>query len=215
MPEFIECEQNSDLWRAARCGLATASEFSSILAKGEGKTRRSYMLRLAGERLTGVPADGFESADTIRGHQMEPEARETYSFVTGSEPQLVGFIKNGNVGCSPDALINANGLLEIKTKKPALLIEVLLKGEFPSEHKAQCQGALWISEREWIDLAVYWPGLPLFITRAKRDETYIVNLAGEVERFNVELDGVVASIRNYGGSTLKEQLVGSLAEGGE
>ena len=210
MPEFIECEQNSDLWRAARCGLATASEFSSILAKGEGKTRRSYMLRLAGERLTGTPADGFESADTIRGHQMEPEARETYSFVTGSEPKLVGFIKSGAAGCSPDALINDNGLLEIKTKKPALLIDVLLKGEFPSEHKAQCQGALWISEREWIDLAVYWPGLPLFITRAKRDEAYIANLAGEVDRFNAELDVIVSTIRNYGSGSLREQLTASI-----
>jgi hypothetical protein len=197
MIEIIDCPQNSDEWKEARRGVPTASEFSSILAKGEGKTRRSYMLRLAGEILTGQAAEGFETADTIRGHEMEPEARRLYAFMTDSEPQLVGFIKNGPKGCSPDALIGDKGLLEIKTKKPALLIDVLLKGEFPPEHKAQCQGALWVTEREWIDLAVYWPGLPLFITRATRDEPYIANLSKAVDAFNEELDSIVASIRTY------------------
>lgn len=197
MIEVFDVEQNSEAWMEARRGLPTASEFSSILAKGEGKTRRSYMLRLAGEILTGKPAEGFESADTIRGHEMEPEARKLYSFLTDADPQLVGFVRNGKKGCSPDALIGSDGLLEIKTKKPALLIDVLLKGEFPSEHKAQCQGALWVTEREWIDLAVYWPGLPLFITRATRDEPYIAALSSAVDAFNEELESVVASIRTY------------------
>ncbi len=194
---FYDIEQGSEQWRAIRCGLPTASEFSSILAKGEGKTRRSYMLKLAGEVLTGVPADGFESADTIRGHEMEPAARTLYAFMTDTEPQLVGFVRNGKKGCSPDAMIGNDGLLEIKTKKPALLIDVLLKGDFPPEHKAQCQGALWVAEREWIDLAVYWPGLPLFITRATRDEQYIKALSNAVDAFNDELESVVNSIRTY------------------
>jgi hypothetical protein len=194
---LFDIEQGSEQWRAIRCGLPTASEFSSILAKGEGKTRRSYMLRLAGEILTGVPADGFETADTVRGHEMEPAARTLYAFMTDTEPHLVGFVRNGRKGCSPDAMIGNDGLLEIKTKKPALLIDVLLKGEFPPEHKAQCQGALWVTEREWIDLAVYWPGLPLFIIRATRDEPYINTLSNAVSAFNEELDSVVASIRSY------------------
>ena len=197
MIEIFDVEQNSEAWMEARRGLPTASEFSSILAKGEGKTRRSYMLRLAGEILTGKPTEPFETADMVRGHEMEPEARNLYSFMTDAEPQLVGFVRNGKKGCSPDALIGSDGLLEIKTKKPALLIDVLLKGEFPSEHKAQCQGALWVTEREWIDLAVYWPGLPLFITRATRDETYIKALSNAVDAFNEELESVVASIRTY------------------
>lgn len=195
--EVIDCEQGSDLWLQSRLGLPTASRFADVLAKGEGKTRRSYMLRLAGEILTGQPADTFESADTLRGHEMEPEARELYSFMTDADPQLVGFVRNGKKGCSPDALIGTDGLLEIKTKKPALLIDVLLKGEFPAEHKAQCQGALWVTEREWIDLAVYWPGLPLFVKRATRDEPYIKALANAVDAFNEELDAVVNSIRTY------------------
>ena len=110
----------------------------------------------------------------------------------------VGFVRNGRKGCSPDALLGIAGMLEIKTKLPHLLNDVILKDEFPPEHKAQCQGGLWVCEREWIDIAIYWPGLPLFRKRAYRDEAYIANLAAEVNRFNVELLETVEKISSYG-----------------
>ena len=126
---------------------------------------------------------------------MEEEARSAYNFVTGSKCESVGFLRRGRSGASPDALIGKDGLLEIKTKLPHLLIEALLKGEFPPEHKAQCQGQLWVAERDWIDLAVYWPGLPLFVKRVHRDEAYIRNLASEIERFDTDLDAIVDQIK--------------------
>jgi hypothetical protein len=89
-------------------------------------------------------------------------------------------------------------MLEIKTKLPHLMIECILKDEFPAEHKAQCQGALWVAEREWIDIAVYWPKMPLFVKRATRDEDYIKKLSDAVDAFNDELDAVVERIRLYG-----------------
>ena len=79
-----------------------------------------------------------------------------------------------------------------------LLIDTILKGEFPSEHISQCQGGLWVGEREWIDLCVYWPKMPPFIKRAYRDEAYIKNLASEVERFRADLDALVTRIKAYG-----------------
>lgn len=191
-------EQNSPEWYALRCGLPTASNFGAILAKGEGKTRRSYMLRLAGEILTGEPAETFHSAEMDRGHVMEEQARALYSFATDAEVQQVGFITNGPKGCSPDGLIGINGAVEFKSKKPELHIACLLKGEFPNEHRAQCQGVLWVAEREWIDLGVFWPGLPLFIKRAYRDEAYIRELAHAVDIFSVELHETVEQVRRYG-----------------
>ena len=62
----------------------------------------------------------------------------------------------------------------------------------------QCQGALWIAEREWIDIGCYWPKLPLFVKRAYRDEDYIRTLADAVDRFNDELGETVERIRRYG-----------------
>jgi hypothetical protein len=205
---ILDCEQGSAEWFAARAGLPTASEFSTILAKGKdggaSKTRRTYMLKLAGEILTGEPSESFSNAHTDRGHEMEPEARSLYAFMVDIDPQRVGFITDDVKGCSPDSLIGENGALEIKTKLPHLLIEVLLRNEFPSDHKAQCQGVLWVAEREWIDIAVYWPKLPLFVKRAYRDEPYIKALASAVDQFNEELQAVVEAVRRYGLSDARE-----------
>jgi hypothetical protein len=202
MIQIFDCAQGSEEWFRARAGIPTASEFATIMASGRGggesKTRRTYMLKLAGEILTGEPMESYTNEHMERGKQMEAEARDFYAFMHDADLTSVGFIKNGPKGCSPDSLIGSDGMLEIKTKLPHLLIDVLLKDEFPAEHKAQCQGALWVAEREWIDIAVYWPKLPLFVRRAYRDEGYIANLAGAVNAFNAELLAVVERVRRYG-----------------
>jgi len=156
---------------------------------GESKTRRTYLLKLVGERLTGEPAESFSNAHTDRGKQMEAEARDAYVLVRDLEPQLVGFVRRDDVeaGCSPDGLLGDDGVLEIKTKLPHLQLDVLLDGKLPAEHLAQVQGALWITGRAWCDFVSYWPRLPIFITRVHRDEAYIAKLAAAVAEFNAEL----------------------------
>lgn len=200
--QIIDCEQNSEEWLKARMGIPTASEFSTVMAKGRGggdsKTRQTYLYKLAGEIITGQPMESFTSAHTERGHAMEAEARSAYEFMVDADCQRVGFIRSGRKGASPDSLVGDAGLVEIKTKLPHLVIEALLRGEFPPEHKAQCQGQLWVSEREWVDIAVYWPGMPLFVTRAVRDEPYIRELSAAVDQFNAELDMIVDRVRAYG-----------------
>lgn len=211
MVEIIPCEQNSDEWVRARLGIPTASKFATVLAKGQGKTRSEYMRKLAGEILTGEPMEHYSNFHMERGHEIEPDARNLYAFMRDCEPLCVGFIRNGQKGCSPDSLVADNGMVEIKTKLPHLQIECLLNDRVPPEHVAQCQGSLWVAEREWIDFVSYWPKLPLFVFRAYRDEEYITNLAGEVDRFNDELAELVGRIRRIGGApVLKEQLNASL-----
>ncbi len=198
--QIIKCEQNSPEWHLARLGIPTASSFADVLTKGrdgktDGATRRTYMLKLAGEILTGEPMEMVRTFDMERGHAMEPEARDLYTLQTGAVLERVGFVRRGRTGCSPDSLIGKDGGLEIKTKAPHLLIDVILKDEFPAEHKAQVQGTLWITEREWWDIEVYWPGIPPFIKRTYRDDTYIAALASEIERFNNDLDAIVTKMR--------------------
>lgn len=195
---YDEIEQSSPEWFECRRGLPTASMFSAILAKGEGKTRRSYMLKLAGEILTGKPGESFSSPEMERGKAMEKEARDLYAFLHSCEPRQVGFIRNGAKGCSPDSLIGCDGGLEIKTKRADLLIDVILADKVPTEHVAQLQGFLWIAEREWIDFVAYWPSLPLFKKRVFRDEAYILTLSKAVEQFNADLADVVETIRARG-----------------
>lgn len=196
---IIDCEQNSEEWHKARLGMPTASAFQQILAKGDGRSRHTLMMRLAGEIITGERDTSWEGNEhTERGHAMEEEARELYAFQTGNELTQVGFITNGKVGCSPDRLIGDAGGLEVKTTMPHYLVEILLKNEVPGKHVAQIQGSLWITRREWWDIAIYWPKMPTFIKRVYRDEAYIQKLATEVEKFSAELHETVEKIRRVG-----------------
>lgn len=202
MMQIIDCEQGTEPWFRARAGMPTASEFATVMASGKAGgpslTRRTYMHKLAGEIITGEPMESFSNAHMERGKVMEDEARDFYAFMQNVEPERVGFIVNGQKGCSPDSLIGDVGMLEIKTKLPHLMIECILRDDFPPEHKAQCQGALWVAEREWIDIAVYWPKMPPFVKRAARDEEYIATLSSAVDQFNEELAALVEKIKAYG-----------------
>lgn len=186
--EVFDFPQGSDEWFRARLGIPTASNFASILAKGEGKTRRTYMLKLAAEVITGERSESYSNVHMERGHVMEEDARNMYAFAHDVEPELVGFMRRGRAGASPDSLVGDNGMLEIKSKLGHIQLDVLDKGKLPSEHVAQVQGQLWISGRDWLDFVSYWPRLPLFCIRVERDEKYIETLSQAVADFVGELD---------------------------
>ena len=188
---IYDCEQNSPEWLEARRGIPTASRFADILAKGQGITRRKYLYTLAGEVLTGECAEGYSNPHMERGHEMEADAVNLYAFEHDVEPVTVGFMRRGRAGCSPDRLVGDVGMVEAKSKLPHLQLEVLERGDLPPEHKAQVQGQLWVSGREWCDFVSYWPRLPLFVVRVERDEKYIETLAQAVADFVGELDALV------------------------
>ena len=170
------------------------------MAKGEGKVRSKYMRQLAGEIITGEVAETYSNGHMERGKEWEADALAKYAFLNpGADIQRVGFVRNGNRGCSPDALVGADGLVEIKTMLPDLLIEEMLKPGFPSKHRAQAQGGLWVTGRQWVDLVLYHPKMPLVVRRGPRDHGFIASLAGEVEMFNRELAAMVEQIRGYRG----------------
>lgn len=215
MIEIFDCEQGSEDWFACRAGIPTASKFATVMAKGEGKTRSKYMRQLAGEIITGEPMESFTSPHMDRGKTMEDEARETYAFINDADILRVGFIRNGKKGASPDSLVGTEGGLEIKTALPDIQIERLISGKLPPEHTAQVQGNIWLSERDWWDFVSYWPKLPLLKVRVFRDDIYIKNMSGEVDRFNDELAAMVESVRNFDrrSEILKNQLVQSVMGG--
>lgn len=199
--QILNMPQGSPEWLAARLGRVTMSELKSLLVKGKGPGGLgagaiTYMHQLIGERITGELAEPFQgNAHTRRGHELEGVARALYCDATGEpQPQEVGLILNHEVGYSPDSLVDDDGLLEIKTKLPKFQIEVLLNGEIPDEHIPQCQGGLWVSEREWIDFVSYWPGMPLFIKRAYRDDIMIRTIAERIEAFHEEMERRISQV---------------------
>lgn len=199
MIEVLDMDQGTPEWFEARCGIPTASEFSTVMAQGKGGgasvTRTNYLRKLAGEILTGDPApEGYSSAFMERGKELEDEARRMFAFMRDADPQRVGFIKNGRAGCSPDSLLGDDSGLEIKVAIPAVQIARLQAGKLPAEHVAQVQGSLWVTERKTWEFVSYCPKLPPLIVTVERDEAYIDKLAKAVAAFNEELDSIVASI---------------------
>lgn len=195
-------EQGSAEWLALRLGIVTASELDCLLVNGKGQAgfgagALTYMDTLIGERITGEAADPFQgNRHTERGHELEGVARGLYEAREEVETQQVGIILNHGIGYSPDALVDASGLTEIKTKLPKFQVGVILSDEIPKEHIAQCQGGLWVSEREWIDFISYWPGMPLFVKRAYRDEVMIRKIAERVATFYELLDERMNKVLN-------------------
>lgn len=218
--EIFDCIQGSESWFACRLGIPTASEFHTVLAEGRKKgepsvTRRKYMNRLAAERYMGkvCEEDRYTNPHLERGKELEAEAAHLYAFASDRELKTCGFFKHldHEAGCSPDRLAGDDGIASIKTALPHILTDYIRRDTFPAEHKAQSQGELWITGRAWVDIVIYWPGMPLFVKRCTSDPQYITELAAKVKTFNSELTLVLADLRRYGRNELKEQLKASVA----
>lgn len=188
-PIVLNHPQGSEEWHAARCGILTASVMHCLLVNGKGEAgfgagAFTLMNTLIGERFTGESADKFGgNQHTERGHELEPVARAFVSERLSIEIINVGIILNHGCGYSPDGLVGVDGLIEIKTKLPKLQIDVILGGIIPDEHMVQCQVGLWISERDHLDFASFWPGMPLFHKRTGRDEAMIKKLEERAKTF--------------------------------
>lgn len=197
--EVFDFPQRSDEWYRVRMGIPTASMFATVMAGSktgkESVGRASYMRKLAGEILSDIPMESYTNEAMERGTAQEPELRARYAFMHDAEIAQIGFIRNGGKGCSPDGLIGKDGMLEIKSAAPHVMVEILLEGGLPAKHLPQVQGNLWVAEREWIDVVIgSAPKMPLFVERVYRNEAYIKTIAGAVADFNAELREMVKQI---------------------
>lgn len=201
-PEFYyDVEQRSPEWRALRAKLITASDFTALLANGEG--RENLIKRVAGEIVTGELSESYENDYMRRGRALEPEARAKFSMVYDVELTPVGFVRrgkqsNGGIGCSPDSLIGQNRVLEIKTEKVERLIETFKRNEFPTAHIGQTQGQLAVCAYDKVDLVIYCRGMPLFHKEAGRDERKIKQIEDASDRAWEEIARLVQRIRGWG-----------------
>jgi hypothetical protein len=203
--KIIDCPQGSAEWLAARCGVASASRFGTVMATiktGEAAERRNYKTDLIVERLTGRPLDGFQTAAMKQGIEREPFARMAYEAHTGHIVQEVGFCRLEDIeaGASPDGLIVEDGGLEIKCPERSAHLRYLQQEAEPPEYTWQIQGGMWVTGRQWWDFASYNPDFPerlqLIVRRIKRDEAAIKKLEAEVRRFLAEVDAEVLRLQD-------------------
>lgn len=199
--KIFDFPQGSPEWAQARAGMPTASEYSAVLAKGQGKTRLAYLRRVVAEALTGKPVETFKNGHTDRGQEQEEFACAAYEIKTGNAVDKVGFILHESIktGCSPDGLVGEDGGVEIKCVIPTVQLETILSGGFPSEHRAQIQGSLWITGSKWWDFVSYSEDMPenlrTYIFRVEPDPKFFVQMEAEIVVFLREVDALLADLR--------------------
>ncbi len=196
--------QGTPEWRMLHVGVPTASDFGAVIAAGEGKVRDLYMRKLAGELVSGLPREDYHNSAMDRGTLVEPELRAQYAMLADVDPHQVGFVRRqrpyGVIGCSPDSLIGTDGGCEIKSAAPHILIEILRSNRIPAEHLPQVHGSMLCSGRKWWDLAIGYPGMPMFWRRIHRNESYIARLEVGLQVFIEELNAMVKWLRSYRGN---------------
>ena len=194
--QIINCEQRSDEWYTARCGVPTASNFAKIVTTtgAPSKQREPYLLKLAGELVTGRAEETYCNAAMQHGIDTEDDARSTYELITGTDVEQVGFCIRDGAGASPDGLAG-EGLLEIKCPQVHTHAKYLLNNKLPSEYLQQVQGQMYVTGRPWCDFFSYYPDMKPLLIRVERDENFISKLSSELKAFCEELQDVVNVIK--------------------
>ncbi len=202
-----EVDQGTDQWLELRLGRATASRFKDVMTtikSGEAAARRNYKTEIILERINGKRSErNFKSSAMDWGNDTEELAATEYMLKTGNIADACGiFLHNeAMIGDSPDRLVGDDGCVEIKCFNSANHYETLFTGLMPKEHMPQVQGHMWLANRDWCDFVSFDPDFPpkaqLFIQRIKRDDEYIKNMAWEITKFLIEVEGGVNFITKY------------------
>lgn len=206
--------QGSPEWFAVRLGKVTASRVADVIAKtksGPAATRANYAAQLICERLTGAVEPTFTNAAMQWGTDQEPHAREAYEYRTGEFVDQVAFINHPRIsmaGASPDGLVGADGMLEVKCPNTATHLDTLSSGKPAGKYIAQMQWQMACADRQWCDFVSFDPRLPeelrLFVVCIPRDDAMIEELEAEVVAFLTEIDARLADLSSRYGAKLAE-----------
>lgn len=207
-------EQGTAEWHDARRGKVTASRVAEVMAKtksGYSTSRANYMAELLCERLTGETAPFFMNAAMQWGTDKEPEARAAYCFRTDADVAEIAFIDHPAIamaGASPDGLIGADGMLEIKCPLTATHLDTLASGKPAGKYVTQMQWQMACTGRAWCDFVSYDPRLPenlrFFLVRIDRDPALIADMEAEVTAFLSELDAKITDLNARYGVEMKK-----------
>jgi putative phage-type endonuclease len=198
--------QGSPEWLQLRAGKFTGSRFSDLMAEtksGPAAARGNLLVTLALERLTGQPEETYQNDAMRRGSELEPIARGAYEADTGRLVEQIAFVVHPThsfCGVSPDGLLDADGMLELKCPaSQAKHLAALRNGAHAQEYRWQVQGQLFVTGRAYCDVVSFDPrfpdGLQLAIVRVPRDEAAIKALELACIKANAEVDAIVSELQ--------------------
>jgi len=169
------CEQGDLDWLKLRVGKVTASEIGNLLspefAPRTGEMPKTYLFEKVAEAFQGRPLPAFGSWQTDQGLLIEEEAIPWFQLETGCALTRPAFIEHedGRCGCSPDAVINGNEGLEVKSPQAVNHVRYLLDGVVPKQYIGQVHFSLYVTGfKKWTFLS-YRRGFPKLIVETKRD----------------------------------------------
>lgn len=174
--QWVTAEQYTPEWYQARLGCLTASRMIDALdylrGGGEGAKRKKLKLDLLTEIFTGQAEPVFVNKAMQWGTDIEPQARDYYSHFTGNDVEECGFALHptmANFGASPDGLVGADGLLEIKCPLSSSHLQTLISDRVPEQYIPQMITQCVVTGRSWCDFVSFDPRFPpeyqLFLCR--------------------------------------------------
>jgi hypothetical protein len=205
--EYPDVIQGSDEWHDQRRGVVTASVVGQLVTPKALKIAandksRSIVAQLVAERITGYTDPTYVGDDMLRGVEDELRARELYATVYQRPVREVGFLlrkeDTWQLGYSPDGLVGADGLIEVKAPRAKGHLSTILADEVPAEYMAQCQAGLLVSGREWLDFISFSGGMPMWHKRVLPEPAWQDAIVTAVEQFEATAAEMVA---DYAGKT--------------
>lgn len=197
--------QGTQEWLQLRHGIPSASHAKELITStgAASKSVKPYAEKLAADRFAGKPLDSFEgNASTMRGNELEPQARAWYEYTTGVDVEECGFFLDSTerYGASPDGLVSDNGLIEIKCQQSAGHVKTAIAyhktKKPPSAYIQQIQMQMLVTDREWCDLVLYHPDLPCSIIRIEPIEELRKSLLEQIEVCLTHRDAILKTLQD-------------------
>lgn len=176
--KFYDIPQNEPEWFNLRAGKLTASNLSKVMANYGNAFKepaKKLAVDIAVEKITSEPIlSDYTNLHMQRGHEQEQEARLLYEQIMFCDVHPGGFFCNDNLGCSPDGLINDDGLIEIKSVIPSIHFANIKRKSIDPAYKWQVYSQLHWSGREWCEFVSYCANFPddmkLYVFRVNKSD---------------------------------------------
>lgn len=196
MKIYDQIIQGTPEWFEVRLGKFTASDAQAIANDGTGLT--TLVFEKVAEKLTKKFKESYTNEDMVRGNELEALARDAYELETGIVVKQVGFIEKSDfVGCSPDGIIEPDGLLEIKCPSDTNFVKYMYEKKIDTKYIWQVQMQMLVSERNWVDFVIFNPNFPspIIIERIERDENKIEKLLIGLESGQGLLERILTKVK--------------------
>jgi len=188
--KILKLVQRTPEWFEARRGKVTGTVLKKVVSSRKD-VREGVFYEILAERL--MVSDGSEAEGAMdRGVRLESEAREAFEKKTGKIVEEIGFIQDGDMGCSPDGLIRKGKKytesVEIKCLNSGSHVRAWLTNEVPEEHMPQIIQAFIVNpDLKTMHMVFYDPRIkqhPLHTIKVEREN--VANTISEYKKAEAE-----------------------------